>query len=358
MPGRSRPRRPTACAGSTPTLLAAPRDRGRERLGVAGRARFRRCRRARRARACPCSSASTTPTRRVAVSMPSSSISARSARRRSRRVDGAQPLGPRRPVRGELERAGRRRRHRASRRTSSRSGGSTPRDRVAPLDDRDRALLEQLLEAEVVQLLDALEPVHVDVREREPPVVLLHDRERRARHGLGDAEPARDALARTSVLPAPRSPVSTHEVADSAGAGRRPRRRLRSRAHSASSTRSSRQAPRRARASRARSRHATSASARPPERSTADGCSVGISTASMPARLNANSWPAQLRDAFLGLEQQLGREVAERDDDARSDQLELAVEPRRARLDLVRLRVAVPAAAGTSRRSRCTRRRG
>src|SRR5205814_2018329 len=51
---------------------------------------------------------------------------------------------------------------------------------------------------------------------------------------------------------------------------------------------------------------------------------------------------AQFRDAFLGLQQQLGREVAERDDDARPDELELAVEPRRARLDLVRLRIAIP----------------
>src|SRR5437016_1851865 len=52
--------------------------------------------------------------------------------------------------------------------------------------------------------------------------------------------------------------------------------------------------------------------------------------------------PAQFRDAFLGLQQQLGREVAERDDDARPDELELAVEPWRARLDLVRLRISIP----------------
>ena len=84
-----------------------------------------------------------------------------------------------------------------------------------------------------------------------------------------------------------------------------------------------------------------SASALPPDRSTADGCSVGISTASMPGPRERELLAAQLRDPLLGLEQQLGREVSERDDHARLDQLELAVEPGRARLDLVGLRVAV-----------------
>ena len=51
--------------------------------------------------------------------------------------------------------------------------------------------------------------------------------------------------------------------------------------------------------------------------------------------------PAELRDALLGVEQQLRREVPERDDHARLDQRELAVEPRRAGLDLVGLGVAV-----------------
>ena len=50
---------------------------------------------------------------------------------------------------------------------------------------------------------------------------------------------------------------------------------------------------------------------------------------------------AQLRDPFLGLQQELGREIAERHDHRGSDELELAVEPRCARLDLVRLRIAV-----------------
>ena len=50
---------------------------------------------------------------------------------------------------------------------------------------------------------------------------------------------------------------------------------------------------------------------------------------------------AQLGDALLGLEQQLGGEVAERDDDRGSMKLELRLEVRPAGLDLDRLRVAV-----------------
>ena len=54
------------------------------------------------------------------------------------------------------------------------------------------------------------------------------------------------------------------------------------------------------------------ASAAPPLRSTADGWNAGMSTA--PSR-NGNSLPAQLGDAVLGVEQQLGGEVAEGHDD-------------------------------------------
>src|SRR5262249_8146573 len=50
---------------------------------------------------------------------------------------------------------------------------------------------------------------------------------------------------------------------------------------------------------------------------------------------------SQLRDALLRLEQQLCGEVAQRDDDARLDEVELALEIGAARLDLVGLRVAV-----------------
>ena len=51
---------------------------------------------------------------------------------------------------------------------------------------------------------------------------------------------------------------------------------------------------------------------------------------------------AQLGDAVLRLEQELGGEVAEGHDDPRLDELDLRLEVRAARLDLERQRVAVP----------------
>ena len=50
---------------------------------------------------------------------------------------------------------------------------------------------------------------------------------------------------------------------------------------------------------------------------------------------------AQLRDPHLGVEQQLGREVAEGDDDGRVDELDLGFEVRAAAVDLERQRVTV-----------------
>ena len=73
-------------------------------------------------------------------------------------------------------------------------GGKHLPDRVAPLDDRDTGTVDQLLEPEVMQLLDAIEPVHVHVGHRKTAVVLLHERERRARHRPFDAKSARDSL--------------------------------------------------------------------------------------------------------------------------------------------------------------------
>ena len=39
------------------------------------------------------------------------------------------------------------------------------RDEIAPLHDGDPVVVDQLVEAEVVEILHAVEPVHVDVRE-------------------------------------------------------------------------------------------------------------------------------------------------------------------------------------------------
>ena len=62
-----------------------------------------------------------------------------------------------------------------------RQGGD---DRVAPLDEHDGVLVEHLAEAEVGDLAQVLEAVHVEVVQGEAgPLVLADDRERRA----GDA---------------------------------------------------------------------------------------------------------------------------------------------------------------------------
>src|SRR5688572_10613825 len=52
--------------------------------------------------------------------------------------------------------------------------------------------------------------------------------------------------------------------------------------------------------------------------------------------------PPQLGDPLLRLQEELGREVPEGDDDLGVDEVELRLEPRAARLDLRRERIAVP----------------
>ena len=67
-------------------------------------------------------------------------------------------------------------------------------DAVTPLDHGDRLTADQVVEPEVVELLQVVEPVDVDVHQRQWCVVLAHDGERRAHHRFGDAERDRDAL--------------------------------------------------------------------------------------------------------------------------------------------------------------------
>ena len=223
--------------------------------------------------------------------------------------------------------------------------GQHARDHVAPLDERHAVVVDDLLEARGRAAPATWSRRYTSTcTSRIRPVVLAHDRERRAHDRLGDAEARGRCPARTSVLPAPRSPAST--TTSPARAARRSR-------PPSASRRSSRRAfvaviacacdervreLASARFTRTKSARVC-ASAVPPPRSTADGCSVGTSTAAPPR--NGNSLPAQLRDAVLGVEQELRGEVAERHDDRRVDELELPVELRAARLDLVRQRIAV-----------------
>ena len=68
------------------------------------------------------------------------------------------------------------------------------RDQLTPFDEHDARTVDDLLEAEIVKLLHVIEPVHVDVGDRDVAVVLAHDRERRAHDRLGHAETGGDAL--------------------------------------------------------------------------------------------------------------------------------------------------------------------
>src|SRR5262249_5971527 len=67
--------------------------------------------------------------------------------------------------------------------------GAGPRQLPGPFD-RQHALHTELLEAQIVDLARVVEPVKIDVDERDPAAaVLLHQRERRAAHLFGrDAE--------------------------------------------------------------------------------------------------------------------------------------------------------------------------
>ena len=209
-------------------------------------------------------------------------------------------------------------------------------------------------EPEVVQLLHVVEPVHVDVHEREPTLVLTHDRERRAHDHVAHPEAGRDALREHRLARAPRSPTSEDDVA---GAQEPATRSASAQVSSARRGHDHDRADQLAASARlivTKSARA-SASAAPPLRSTAAGCSTGMRTVS-PSRRELLA--AQLRDAVLGVEQELGREVPQRHHHLRSQEAELGLEVRAARLDLARAGGRGCPVGGTSRRSRCTRRRG
>ena len=67
-----------------------------------------------------------------------------------------------------------------------------PRCALAPLDDGDPVSVEDLLQAQKLQLLGASDPVEIDVVEGKAPRVFGHDRKGRARDLFGYTERARD----------------------------------------------------------------------------------------------------------------------------------------------------------------------
>ena len=85
-------------------------------------------------------------------------------------------------------------------------------DRVAPLHEQHVVAAAELLQAEIDDVLDAVEAVHVDVCQVEDARVLLHERERRRHHGLLDAQPACDALGERRLARA-QLPGEHHGVA-------------------------------------------------------------------------------------------------------------------------------------------------
>ena len=153
--------------------------------------------------------------------------------------------GPRLPTRdGQLERrdvAARQRppanRRRARAASSSarrdrcartdRSGGSSGRDRSPHSTTVTRASSISSSKPRSCSSWIAVEAVDVDVRDRQTALVLLHDRERRARDRLVDAEAARRCPCANVVLPAPRSPASTTTSPARRAASRRGRDRPR-----------------------------------------------------------------------------------------------------------------------------------
>src|SRR4051812_34613598 len=156
-----------------------------------------------------------TPTCEVDVSMPRISMSPSRSPRRERLPDSALARVPGQPDRAQLDDAivvagaegdpdleEVRRQRRC--------------DRVAPLDERHRALVEQLGQPHVEHLLHLLEAVHVDVVEQEPPpFVLAGEGERRARDGTLEPEAAPEALRERGLARA--------EVADEQHEVTRPR---------------------------------------------------------------------------------------------------------------------------------------
>src|SRR4051812_47549644 len=106
------------------------------------------------------------------------------------------------PFEADLEEVGRQRR----------------RHEVPPLDERDSTVVEDLRQPEVDGLLEVLQPVHVEVHEREAPtVVVAHEHERRAGDVLVDAEGRAEALGERRLARA--EVAGEHD--DVAGAGDR-----------------------------------------------------------------------------------------------------------------------------------------
>ena len=264
------------------------------------------------------------PTRAVDVLMPRISIRRRPGtvdpRRRARRratADRADQPGP----------TGRS----CSRRSSSPSPKRQPdleevvgqhrQDRVAPLDEHHAAVVEHLGQPEVEGLVDLLEPVDVEVVDRAAGPRNVDQREGRAGDALVHAERAAEALHEGGLARA--EVAGQHARRRRAGPARRPPR-ARSRVASTDAVRAltGRSCARPAgRGGAWPARSPTASATAPPPRPAAAAAGWKVGT-SHPVR-NGYAWPRSLVIPTSVSQQPLRREVPQRDDDPRRDQVDL-----------------------------------
>ena len=280
------------------------------------------------------------PTCVVAVSMPRISTAHARSSLDPTVEGGANGLGPRRPggacavhthdafvvALAELE---------ADLQVLGRQGGDHG---VPPLDERDALVVEQLADPEVDQLLEVFEAVGVDVDDGEPAVVGVHDDERRARDRLLHPEGAAEALHERRLPGAEVAgeqeqvarPGHARQLLRPAPACRRPTwcepsARPRSRGQSVEGVFGS---------------HEVGAHLGQRLSATAEHRRRVVRRHEHPVAVRIAATP-HLGDAVVRVEQELGREVAQGDDDLWVDEVELLLEEGPARRDLVRQRVPV-----------------
>ena len=237
-------------------------------------------------------------------------------------------------------------------------------DRVTPLDQQHRLAVAEVLEPEVHDVLDPLQAVHVDVRDVEPAVILPHQRERRRRDMVRHVESARDPLHERglagSELAGEDHGVARPEqlgerLADRSGLVGGPGPELDAHQNSSSCSSPAAGSPaaavpgssagggcRSAASVRPISRKSSRKSSNcfepsPPLRRIADGWNVGITVRPCHGKV----CPRNLVMPCDVFNTNFVAKLPERADQRRLDDRDLLDEPRCARLDLVRQRVAV-----------------
>src|SRR5262249_9790076 len=169
-------------------------------------------------------------------------------------------------------------------------------DHVAPFDERDGVVAQNLLEPEVVQLLERVDAIDVHVHDGHSTFVLANDGERGAHDRVLRAERPREAaceqgLARSEVAGQGDDVAGAEQLADRSrqreGLVRRTGHDAASACHAPDGSARSSVTRRNARFTRTKSARAC-ASAVPPLRNTAEGWNVGIKT--LDCR-NGNSRP-------------------------------------------------------------------